>query len=96
MTFVKVTYIAINEDGKPLTSAANFNDMKKALEQYYGVDKGQAEYLGYHPYITKYPDEYEGYFEFKYVEFGKEYQEKVKIYCVEFFPHTIYEVNKNK
>lgn len=91
MTYVKVTYIAQNEDNKPITTAHTFADIEKALHVYFGVDKAQAQCLGFYPYQTKYPDDYEGYFEYSYQHNGKTCVEKIKIFCIEFFPHTIYQ-----
>ena len=93
MTYVKTTYVALNEDGKPIASAENLKDIQEGLDIYFGVDKALAECLGFFPYITKYPDDYEGYIEYKYQHNEKEEVEKIKIYCVDFFPRTIYEKN---
>jgi hypothetical protein len=94
-TTVKVTYIAINEY-KPILSASSFKAIKEGLDEYYGVDKGQAECLGFTPYNTKYPDDYEGHYSYSYTI--KRYDEEVtsidvvKVYCVNYHPHTIYEI----
>ena len=107
MTRVKVTYVAIDVDGnKPILSASGFSDLRKALDDYFGVGEKEAECLGFTHYESKYPDEYEGYYEYKYTvrtrnlktdEFeNEEYKDKIKVYCVDFYPHTIYEVDLNK
>ena len=94
-TRVKVTYIAINEY-KPILSASSFEELREGLDDYYGVDKGQAKCLGFKPYDTKYPDDYEGYYSYSYTikQYDKEITniDVVKIYCVEYYPYTIYEV----
>ena len=95
-TKVKVTYVAMDNYGvKPITSAGSFEDLRKSLDEYYGVDKGTGEFVGYTPYYSKYPDEYEGYFEYKseMIVYGvvEEYVDKIKIYSVEYYPHTVYE-----
>ena len=99
-TRVKVTYVAIgDDDNKPITSAGSFEDLRKSLDEYYGCHKGTGEFLGYTPYYSKYPDEYEGYFEYKseMVVYGvvEENVDKIKIYSVDFYPHTVYEVLDN-
>lgn len=93
MTYVKVTYVALNQDGKPITTADNIENILKAVDNYFGVEKGQAECLGFYPFETKYPDEYEGYIEYKYEHNEEQYLEKIRIYCIEYFPHTVYEKN---
>ena len=88
-TRIKVTYVALNEYGKPILSASTFDDLKLGLDDYYGVE---SKCLGFTPYQTKYPDEYEGYYEYEYL-FGNELtKDVVKVYCVEYYPHTKYEV----
>ena len=104
MSRIKVTYIAIDSDGhKPIMSAESFEDLKKGLDEYYAVDKTDTECLGFHPYKTKYPDELEGYYEYKSKmrvrnfttdEFDDVVQlDMIKVYCVEFYPHT--KIDKN-
>lgn len=99
MTRVKVTFIAMNADGNvPITTADSFDNLRKALDAYYAVDRGEAECLGFYPYHSKYPDDYEGYYEYKYHMIFRDKVEvnldKVKVYCVEYYPHTVYEVNE--
>jgi hypothetical protein len=94
-TRLRVTYVAMDEY-KPILSASSFDAIKEGLDEYYGVDKGQAECLGFTPYYTKYPDDYEGYYSYSYTikQYDKEITniDVVKIYCVNYHPHTIYEV----
>ena len=96
-TRVKVTYIAMDNDGnKPIMSADSFENLKAGLDDYYGCDGRGGECLGFTPYISKYPDEYEGYYQYKVsmIQYEKptEYIDTVKVYCINFHPHTIYEV----
>ena len=100
-TRVKVTYVAIDaEEGshKPIMSASTFEDLKLGLDAYYG----DSECLGFTPYQSKYPDEYEGYYQYKVkmIHSGRdekvtEYIDTVKVYCIEYYPHTTYETNSN-
>ena len=96
-TRVKVTYIAMDNDGnKPIMSADSFENLKAGLDDYYGCDGRGGECLGFTPYISKYSDEYEGYYQYKVsmIQYEKpiEYIDTVKVYCINFHPHTIYEV----
>jgi hypothetical protein len=94
-TRVRVTYIAMDEY-KPILSASSFEELREGLDEYYDVDKGEAQCLGFVPFITKYPDDYEGHYSYSYTM--KRYDEEVtsidvvKVYCVNYHPHTIYEV----
>ena len=97
-TRVKVTYVAMNKDGnKPIMSAATFEDLRKGLDEYYSVDKTDAECLGFTTYESKYGDEYEGYYKYKWYmlihDKLEEYIDEIKVYCVEFYPYTVYEIN---
>ena len=66
MTRVKVTYVAMDVDGyKPIMSADSFENLRAGLDDYYGCDNRGGECLGFTPYQTKYPDEYEGHYEYK-------------------------------
>ena len=95
-TRVKVTYVALNKYGKPITSASTFDDLRKALDEYYAVDGTDAQCLGFVPYETKYPDDYEGYYTYSWTSII--HNEKtteldvIKVYCIEYYPHTVYEV----
>lgn len=95
MTRVKVTYLAMDEEKIPIASAATFEDLKAALDIYYGVQSDSAKCEGWFPYDSKYPDEYEGYYKYSWhmnldaiVEAGTD---TVKVYCVDFYPHTVYD-----
>jgi hypothetical protein len=52
-TAIKVTYVALNEWGKPIMSASTFNDLRKGLDDYYAVDRTDAKCLGFIPYESK-------------------------------------------
>ena len=98
MTYIKVTYVALDKDGnKPIMSAESFDDLKAGLDDYYGCDGRGGECLGFTPYHTKYPDEYEGYYQYKVsmIQYEKptEYIDTVKVYCIDYYPHTVYETN---
>ncbi len=94
-TRVRVTYIAMDEY-KPILSASSFEELREGLDEYYGVHKGEAQCLGFVPFMTKYPDDYEGHYSYSYTM--KRYDEDVtnidvvKVYCVNYHPHTIYEI----
>ena len=64
-TRVKVTYIATS-DGVPIVSASTFDNLRKGLDDYYAIDRTPAKCLGFVPYETKYPDEYEGHYTYSY------------------------------
>ena len=92
-TRVKVTYVAMDCDGnKPIMSADTFENLKAGLDEYYGCDGRGGECLGFTPYQTKYPDDYEGHFEYKVTMDNKTYTDQVKVYCIEYYPNTTYEV----
>jgi hypothetical protein len=94
-TRLRVTYVAMDEY-KPILSASSFEELREGLDEYYGVDKGKAQCLGFVPFMTKYPDDYEGHYSYSYTI--KQYDEDVtnidvvKVYCVNYHPHTIYEI----
>lgn len=96
-TRVKVTYVAVDKDGrKPIMSASSFEDLRKGLDEYCGVENGSAECLGFEPYDSKYPDEYEGSYKYKnvikMVGHEEEWVDEFRIYCIDYFPYTTYEV----
>jgi len=97
-TRVKVTYVAVI-DQRPVVSASTFKDLKEALDDYYAVATTEAKCLGFIPYESKYPDEYEGHYSYTYLYtsgFVKLTEiETVKVYCINYFPHTIYEYEAN-
>jgi hypothetical protein len=105
-TRVKVTYVAIEtEEGyhKPIMTASTFEDLKSGLDDYYGCDGRGGECLGFTPYQTKYPDEYEGHYQYKvtmiHSDKDKEptvYIDTVRVYCIDYYPHTTYEVEEKK
>lgn len=91
-TRVKVTYIAIEDEGhKPIASASTFGDLKLALDEYYSIGKDETvKCLGFTPYTSKYNDEYEGYYEYKFS--NEAIPDRIKVYCIDYYPHTIYEI----
>lgn len=94
-SYVKVIYVALNEYGKPIMSANTSDDLRKGLDDYYAVDRTTAKCLGFTPYYSKYPDEYEGHYSYSYTTVikGEEITEidVIKVYCIDYWPHTIYE-----
>jgi hypothetical protein len=97
MTYIKVTWLACDyEEGFPIISADSSDNLKLALDDHCGADKrNSSKCLGFTPYITKYPSDYEGYYEYECCKDGTNWDEtyidKFKIYCVEFYPQTKYE-----
>lgn len=97
MSRVKVTYVAILTDGcKPIISAETFDNLRLALDEYYAVDKGGGRCMGWYPFDSKYPDDYEGHYEYEWKNVVRDKVEvevdTVKVYCVDFYPETKYEV----
>lgn len=89
-TMVRVTYVAIHPDlNKPLVTSSTMKELRMALDEQYSVKKGFAECTGFTPYFTKYPDEYEGHYTYKLADGS---MDQVKVYCTEYYPHTVYEV----
>ncbi len=41
---------------------------------------------------SKYGDAYEGYYEYEFLFGGEIIKDKVKVYCLDYYPHTKYEV----
>ena len=94
-SYIRVTYVALSHWGKPIATAHTFDDLKVGIDEYYGIGKDKdVKYINWTPYESKYPDEYEGYFEYEVNDFnwGAEI-EKVPVYCVDFYPYTKYEVD---
>ena len=98
-THIKVTYVALDKDGnKPIMTANTFENLLKGLNDHYGIGKDEgAECLGFRPYNTKYPDDYEGYYEYKYsmkvYDISVEYIDQIKVYCVDYHPRTVLTLN---
>lgn len=93
MTRIKVTYVAQVYD-KPIVTAQRWDHLVAGLDEYYGIGNDpKVKKLDWHPYNSKYPDDYEGYFEYQVDDFnGGTEIEKVKVYCVDHYPTTRYEV----
>jgi hypothetical protein len=90
---IKVTYVAMEADGhKPIVTAETFDDLKKGLDEYYAVDRTDAICLGFTPYVTKYPDDYQGHYGYKWTMIIRDEKiiqiDTIRVYCVEFFPTT--------
>lgn len=96
--FVKnLVFVAVSEFGKPLVAADSFDNLNLILDEYYGIDRQNpessidpyAKCLGFSPYDTKYPDEYEGFFtyEFRANPGGSDIvleKEKIDVYVIEY------------
>jgi hypothetical protein len=96
-TRIKVTYVAVGADGcKPIASAETLESLKLGLDEYYGVVIGMAKCLNWNPFDSKYPDNYEGHYEYEWFNVVcddvKVEIDIVKVYCIDFYPETKYEV----
>jgi hypothetical protein len=92
-----VTYVAVGADGcKPIASAETLENLKLGLDEYYAVDKGMAKCLSWNPFDSKYPDEYQGHYEYEWLNVVRDDVkveiDTVKVYCIDFYPETKYEV----
>jgi hypothetical protein len=98
-TRVKVTYVAMDEY-KPIITASTFEELRAGLDDYFGVGWPGSDSLcmGFIPYETKYPDTYEGHYTYSYTTKDtrtgliKTELEVIKVYCVDYHPHTVYEI----
>jgi hypothetical protein len=93
-SYIRVTYVALSHYGKPIATAHTFDDLKVGIDEYYGIGKDKdVKYLGWFPYDSKYPDDYQGMYIYEVDDFnGGTELEEVKVYCVDFYPITKYEV----
>lgn len=96
-TRIKVTYVAVGADGcKPIASAETLESLKLGLDEYYGAVIGMAKCLSWNPFDSKYPDNYEGHYEYEWLNVVRDKVEvevdTVKVYCIDFYPETKYEV----
>lgn len=88
---IKAIYLACDYDDRfPIISADSFQNLRLALDDYCGADeRKQATCKGFFPYHSKYPSDYEGYFEYECFKNPEEtYTDKFRVYCVEFYPLT--------
>jgi hypothetical protein len=97
-TYIRVTYIAMSPYGIPIMTAHTQEDLKAGLDKYYGVgEDSKIKCVGWIPYDSKYPDDYEGYYKYECDEGnGNIETDIVKVYGVEFYPTTRYEVDIQK
>lgn len=97
MTYIKATWIACDyEEGFPIISADSFDNLKLALDDYCGADnRNSGKCIGFTPYVTNFPCDYGGYYEYECCKDGTNWDEtyihKFRIYCVEFYSQTKYE-----
>ena len=92
-TYIRVTYVALTQWGKPIVTAHTEEDLKAGIDEYYGIGTdNKAKYIEWTSNNSKYPDELEGHHIYEVDDFngGLEF-EQVKVYCVDFYPHTRYE-----
>ena len=91
-SYIRVTYVALSHYGSPIVTAHTFDDLKLGIDEYFGA--GHLEWI---PYESKYPDDYEGYFKYEADDFnGGTELEEIKVYCVDFYPTTKYEVEDDR
>jgi len=89
----------MDADGnKPIITASTLEETKKALDEFYGVPQDtKVKSLGLTRYESKYPDEYVGYFTYEWImSINKKeitQSDQLKVYCIDYYPHTIYETN---
>jgi len=83
------------ENGHPVLAVADFKDMQRALDEYCGVDMEipQAKLIRFHPYVSKYPSDYEGHFEYL-CRNGDNWNENIytqifHIHCVDFYTKSV-------
>ena len=96
-TYVKVTWVAMLYN-RPVVTADTWDNLVAGVDDYYGQGTGiqdpSNKKIGYIVDDSKYPDPngYDGYFEYEVDDFngGREI-EKVLVFCVDFYPPTIYE-----
>ena len=91
ITYIRTTYVAVL-NSKPIATAFTFKDLLLGVDEYYGIGiDPKAECLGFCPYDSKYPDEYEGYLTYRTDnQDGGTEEESVYVYCVDFYPVTRY------
>jgi hypothetical protein len=62
------------------------------LDEYDAVDRTDAICLGFTPYVTKYGDDYQGHYGYKWTMIIRDEKiiqiDTIRVYCVEFFPKT--------
>ena len=94
-TYIRAVYVAVTEFGKPILTAYTQEDLKAGLDEYYGES---SKCLGFEYYDSKYPDEYEGYYEYEYTMGISDREDKptiyndiIKVYCLNLYPETRYE-----
>ena len=93
-SYIRVTYVALSHYGKPIATAHTEKDLKVGIDEYYGIGTDpKAKYIDWTPHDSKYPDDFEGTYQYDVDDFNGGLElEKVNVYCVEFYPHTKYEV----
>jgi hypothetical protein len=98
-TYIRVTYVALSHYGKPIATAHTEKDLKDGIDEYYGIGtNNKVKYIEWVGNNSKYPDELEGHhvYEVDDIDAWGWELEHVKVYCVEFYPYTKYEVDTQK
>jgi hypothetical protein len=97
-TYIRVIFVAMSPYGKPIATAHNEKDLKAGLDEYYGIGTdSKAKYIEWVDNNSKYPDELEGHHIYEVDDHnGGTEIEEVKVYCVEFYPYTKYEVKDDQ
>lgn len=73
------TYVAYHvEHNIPIAASKDWNLLKSLIEEWMGSSS-----VNFHQYDSKYPDDYQGYYEFQVEYEGKHEVEKVKVYVVD-------------
>lgn len=73
-------YVAYHvEHELPIAACRDWEHLKKMIEEWMGES-----IIKFHEYDSKYPDDYQGYFEFYIERNGQIETEKVKVYSVDF------------
>jgi len=92
-TYIRVTYVALSQWGKPIVTAHTEEDLKAGIDEYYGIGTdSKAKYIEWVPFNIFTFTELEGHYVYEVDDFnGGLEPEHVKVYCVDFYPHTKYE-----
>lgn len=95
-SYIRVTYVA-QVYNRPVVTAHTWDDLVAGVDDYYGIGKDpKSKKIRYTPNDSPYVESFEGYFEYEVDDFNGGIElERVDVYCVEFYPHTKYEVETN-
>ena len=95
-TYIRVTWVA-QVYNKPVVTAHTWDDLVAGVDDYYDIGKDpKAKKIRYTPNDSPYVESFDGYFEYEVDDFNGGIElERVDVYCVDFYPHTKYEVETN-